>query len=414
MGSRVSINFKETAINAINGLGKTRLGRVQRAEIGANLPTTPVQELGSDQIAGRIFDLPEVTVTVSSMDVGVRTKFALAGVDWTAVPSGSSVEAQDIDYVCLEQPFKAARDSDEIVGTLFVPGAKLERFSLNYSVGGDSTEEFSFNATNRYFLKYDVAVASGTVDETGLFTFTSPVARVLKNGSYVLSAFASGLGYLPREAITSSTSTSVTFDTETVADDTPVTVMYHADLSNQWDYTYEFPHVAYGATPLPDQPVGVRGWGVEIWLVDTASGVEDRVYRVQTCTVQGQFPNTRINELGSEEVVGYMDSIPEITGTLELLLHDFKIQKQLSANDVDGDNWTPNDLGDSTNWGLEIRVFRRGVDRNVVGPEETIWIPKLDITQEQNNTQVGQDARVTYNFASRSNKIYFYKGEKSA
>ena len=136
MAQRVSISFKETAIDAITVAGRTRLGRVQRAEVGANLPNTPVKELGSDKLVGRIFDLPDVTATVNAMDVGARTAYTLAGVDWASAASGTYIKMSDIKYVCLAQPFKGAGTSNDIARTLYVPGAKLERFSFNYSAGG--------------------------------------------------------------------------------------------------------------------------------------------------------------------------------------------------------------------------------------------------------------------------------------
>jgi hypothetical protein len=83
---------------------------------------------------------------------------------------------------------------------------------------------------------------------------------------------------------------------------------------------------------------------------------------------------------------------------------------RLLANDNDSsdDNWVASELG-SGDWGLLVKVYRRGANR-ANDPEKTLWLPKLDITQEQNNAQVGQDSRVTFNFSSRTNQLYIYKG----
>lgn len=89
--SRISIPYMHEAVDIVNQLGRTRLARVQRFEVSANFPNTPVSELGSDRRVGRIFDIPEVSVTLSSMDVGARTAFHIAGVDFTAAPSGTRV-----------------------------------------------------------------------------------------------------------------------------------------------------------------------------------------------------------------------------------------------------------------------------------------------------------------------------------
>ncbi len=407
MAARITIPFKEAGIDVISLAGRTRLGRVQRAEVGANLPNTRVQELGADKDVGRIFDLPEVTVTVNAMDVGPRAPFALAGIDSATVASGEYIEVQAMRYVCLVETFKGNGSTNrDIARSLYVPGAKLERFSYNYTANGDATEEYSFTATNRNWLKYDVAVASGVISASGALTF-SPTARVLKNGKYVLSAFASGIGYLPPEAILSSTGTTVTLDTAAVPASTPVVITFHSDLADQWLYTYE-----YAGIPYPAQPVGMRGFGVELYLVKSGSA-NQRIYRAQTCSIQGQFPNTRVQELGTEEVVGYMEGIPEITGTLEILTFDFKLQELLSGDDTFAeDNFDPNELS-TGDWGLYIKLFRRGADRTVVGPEKTMWIPALDITQTQDQAQVGQDQRQTFQFTSRNGNLYISKGAKT-
>lgn len=410
MAQRVSISYQNSAVDVITLGGRARLGRLQRGEVGANLPNTPVKELGSDKLVGRIFDLPDVTATVNGMDVGARTAFTMAGRDWAAAADGDYIKVSDIQYVCLAVPFKGAGlTNSDIARTLYVPGAKLERFSYNYSAGGDSSEEYSFNATSKRWLKYDVAVASGTVSASGVLAL-SPAARVLKNGSYVLNVFAAGLGYVPNDSIVSSTANSVTLDTATVVPGTFVVVTYHSNLADQWDFTYEFPHVKPDYTPAPDQPVGVKGWGVEVYLVKSGQ-TNDRVYRAQTCTIQGQYPNTKIQELGNEEYVGYMDDIPDVTGTLEILQFDFHLSEQLSG-DTSGDNWTPNELGEG-DWGLMVKLFRRGASRSAA-PEKTLFVPQLDITQQNDQTQVGADARQTLNFSSRTNEVYVFVGNKPA
>lgn len=406
--ARITHSFKETGIDSISAAGRTRIGRVQSSDVGSNIPNTPIQELGSDKLVGRIFDLPEVTVSISAIDVGNRTEFMLAGKDWASAPEGDFIEAQDIKYVDLVQTFKS-ETSDDIARSLYIPGAKLDSLSMNYSVGGDSTIDFSFQATSTRWLRYDVAIASATVNASGQVVFPN-TARVLRDGSYYLSVYASGQGYLPNEVVSASTASGVTF-TSQVAPGTPVVVSYHTDLANQWDYTYEYPHVAPGYTPEPDQPVGTRGWGVEPYLVKSGSA-NQYIKRAQSATLQSALATTRINELGNEQAVGYSDGIPDVTGTVEIFLHDFKLTELLSGDDNSTlDDVDPNDLG-TGDWGLLIKVFRRGANRLTDSPEKTIWVPQLDITQENTRSQVGQDTTQTYNWSSRTGEIFIYKGNK--
>jgi hypothetical protein len=140
--------------------------------------------------------------------------------------------------------------------------------------------------------------------------------------------------------------------------------------------------------------------------------VSERVYRGQTCTIQAQYQTTKVNELGSEAIVGYSDGIPDVTGTLAVMQHDFRLGELLRGDET-SDNWTPTELGQG-HWGLLVKLWRRNADRVNDKPEKTVWLPTIEITQEQNASQVGQDAQQTFNFASRTNEVYIFKGDKPA
>lgn len=395
--SRVSIPYMYEAVDVINQLGVTRLARVQRFETNVNFPNTPVNELGSDRRVGRIFDIPEVTVTLSSMDVGARTAFHLAGVNYATAPSGTRVGVNDFGYVCLAQKFKAQAGND-VVRTLVVPGAKVESIALNYTVNGDATEDFTFNGTTRHYLRYDAVLVSGVVTG-GQITMSG--ARQLRNGSYFLCLFNNN-GYLPNSVATASTASSITFNTNEVPNGTQVYALIHRDENDLWDYTYNL-------TPA-NLPVGMRGWGIEIYLVQSGQS-NQRVYRAQSCTVNVTYNSQPINELGNEERVGYSDTVPDVTGTLEIMKHDFRLLELLSGdNQGTRDNWPTADLSGG-GWGIEIRMYRRGADRTQ-GPEKTIWIPEIEITAENNSSQTEQDSMYSVDWSSKTSEVYFYKGAR--
>lgn len=395
--SRISIPYMYEAVDVINQLGVNRLARVQRFEVNANFPNTPVNELGSDRRVGRIFDIPEVTVNLSSMDVGARTAFLLAGVDYTIAPSGTRVGVNDFNYVCLAQKFKAQAGND-VVRTLVVPGAKVESIALNYTVNGDATEDFTFNGTTRHYLRYDAVLVSGVVTG-GQITMSG--ARQLRSGAYFLCLFTNN-GYLPNSAATASTATSITFDPAQVQDGTQVYALIHRDEVDQWRYTYEL-------TP-PTLPVGVRGWGIEIYLVQSGQS-NQRVFRAQSCTVNVAYNSQPVNELGNEERVGYSQTLPDVTGTLEILKHDFRLLELLSGDNTSTrDHWPTADLSGG-GWGIEIRMYRRGADRSL-GPEKTIWIPEIEVTAENNSARTEQDSMYSFDWSSKTSEVYFYKGAR--
>lgn len=425
MANRVSVSYKETNVSAITGSGRFVLGRVQRLDSSANIANTPVEELGSDKRVGRVFDLADVTASVSSIMVGPRNIFALAGLNFADQAEGTYVKADDICYTCLVQDFKQVCSSD-VSPTLFIEGARVDRISFNASAGGDVTEEFSFQANDLRWLSYDVAVESGTLTGSMGNTFTfSGTPRQLSNGNYHLAVFVSDEScegcqgkYVPDNGILTSTSTTMTFDPDIVPSGAMVTVVSHQDLTDKWGYTYTEPHPVstYADTDMADQAVGIRGWGVEVSLVNyTAdpSGVftsSERMYRAQSASFQVAFPLTRVQELGSETYVGFTEGVPDVTGSFEIIQHDFELIKRLTDT-LAGDNTSTSDYGE-TNWGLLFKIYRRGVDRSSTSPEATIWIPQIEMNQESNSANVGQDVRQTFNFSGKSGEVYYYKGNR--
>lgn len=420
--NRVAVSYKEVGVDIITGSGRYRLGRVQRNEVSTNVPNTPIEELGSNKRVGRIFGTPEVTATIQAIDVGGRNLFAMAGMNYDTVASGSYLEASDFCEVCLATTYKSACTND-ISPTLFVEGARLDRISWNYSVGGDSTEEYSFQADGRRFLSYDVVMESGTLSggSNNQFTF-SGTPRQLSDGKYHLAAFindatCSGCAsYIRPDAILTSTETEVTFDTEKVDAGSHVTVVYHTDLDNQWGWTWEEPNPVstYTDTGMADQPVGSQGWGVEVYLVEvqeSPSGVfstNEKVYRGQSCSIQAAFTLNRVQELGNEDYVGFWEGNPDVTGTLEIIQHDFDLEKKLTGAT---DSSSGKDLGPTT-YGLLVKMYERAVDRTTTPPFKTIWIPQIEVTQETNSNQVGQNSTQTYNWNSQTGEVYIYKGAR--
>lgn len=391
-------SFKGVGIDASTLAGKFRLGRVQSVSPNVTVPNQSVQEIGSDKRVGHSFDTPEVSFTIDGLDVSARNMFSLAGVNYETATSGTYIEYQQLQYSTLSLPFKKAIN-DDIEKTLVVPCARLTGWSFNYSVGNqNATENFTFQGIGYRELDNDLVWASGTVAAGSVSFPSTPLA--LEDGSYVVSVYASGTGtngYVPLSSITSTSLSAITFNTTDVPNGTFVAFTYHRDLSLQWDYTYQIGTIA-------QDPVAVQGRRVEIYLTTgnpiTASG---RLYLLQSVTGQAQTQVNKIEELGSEEAVGYTDDIPNITGTLDLFVNDFSIDDQLFG--ASGNDLSASSLGES-GYGMLIKIFR---SKTRTTPEKTIWIPALDITGLQDQVQVGNDVRKTYNWASRYGNAYIYK-----
>jgi hypothetical protein len=86
MAQRLAVPSKELQLHIVGPRDTFKASRVQRVSFTAEIPSEDKDELGNSQHVGTAKDTPNVTVTFSAFDVGIKIFAALTGVDANAYP----------------------------------------------------------------------------------------------------------------------------------------------------------------------------------------------------------------------------------------------------------------------------------------------------------------------------------------
>ena len=101
---------------------------------------------------GTVKDTPNVTLTFSAFDVGIKVFAALTGNDATAYP-GAGVDISDLSEVDAVLFVKDA-DVSDYVKSIHGHRLQVRDFAFSYTVDGDFTEDYTAIGSERRYLKY--------------------------------------------------------------------------------------------------------------------------------------------------------------------------------------------------------------------------------------------------------------------
>lgn len=188
MAKRLAIPSDELKLKLVGGYDSLDIPRVQRVTIAKDIPSTDIFEIGDSQLAGTALDTPNVTITFSVFDVGVKTVATLAGEDITTYPA-SGVDVSSLSEVDAILYVKDA-DVADYVKSSHSKRLQVRDFAYSYSVDGESTEDYTLVGSESRWFKNDVIVDRFTTPGTSFTTTQTPI--LLSNGNYGLSVIADG------------------------------------------------------------------------------------------------------------------------------------------------------------------------------------------------------------------------------
>ncbi len=347
------------------------------------------------QHVGNVKDTPNITLTFSAFDVGIKIFAALTGTDPDTYPA-AGVDIQNLSEIDAILQIKDDVVED-YVKTIHGRKLQIRDFTFNYSVDGDSTEEYTAIGSSRRYLKYDVIVDKFT-SGTNSFTLTQTPVQ-LKNGNYLLSVILDG-EYLTEVAAGPATGEySVSGTTLSTGDNRTAQVLavYHANpAGTNWTDVSD-----------PLLPVAIRGKDVKITIAANS------ISRVQSVSINGNLNVTTVKELGNRDVVGYQRQVPTVEGTITVLDTDTDLVSLFSEGTVgSGVEWQPGD-SQCSQTPLELLVKLVDPCDEVGAPTvlKTIRLPEITITSDGYTSNVNDNASITFNFRSEDAQVLVYSGE---
>jgi hypothetical protein len=393
MAKRLAIPSEELKLRVVGPLGSFDVSRAQRFTMNKDIPSTNIFELGSNILAGVITDIPNVTITFSIFDVGIKAFAALTGTATTGYPA-EGVDIAELGEVDIVAYVKDATLSD-YVKSAHAQRLQIRDFSFNYSVDGESTEEYNLIGSACRWFTNDVIVDAFTSGTTS-FTLTQTPLE-LANGNYGLSVILDG-EYL--EEVTDAPATGeyrIVGTTLTTGDSMSAqcVAVYRAEpAGTNWSYISD-----------STMPAAVRGKDVKILIA------ANDIPRVQSVTINGNLNVQAVSEMGTRTVVGYQRQVPEVDGTLAVIDTDTELLDLLLNGSIDS-GATEFEIGSecvASGIGLEIQIYDPCDDTSVL---KTVYIPEIVLTGDSYSSNVNQNAAHTFNWRSNTAECLVFSGSR--
>jgi hypothetical protein len=392
MAKRLAIPSEELEIKIVGTYNSFMVPRIQRYTMATDIPTTDVYELGNNTSVGSSQDTPNVNLTFSAFDVGVRVFSVLTGTDPDAYPA-AGVDISELGEVDAIVYIKDA-DVSDYAKCAHAKRLQIQNFSFSYSVDGESTEDYTLIGSEKRYFKRDVIVDRFVAGTTTFTLSQTPV--VLKNGNYALSVILDG-EYLTEVAVAPSatgeyqisSTTLTTYDSRVGQ----LLVVYQANpAGSNWSYVSD-----------AIEPAAIKGRDVKVLI----SAVD--IARVQSVTINGNLNVQTVKEMGNRNTVGYQKQVPTVDGSITVLDTDTELI-DLMLNGSINSGYTEFELGDAcvtSGFPLKIRLIDPCTDDTVL---KTIYIPSVILTGDSSTATVNQNAQYTVNIKSRTAECIVYSG----
>lgn len=395
MAKRLAVPSKDLQLKIVGPRDAFVTSRVQSLTLSSTQPSETKDELGNPLHVGETKDIPEITLTFSAFDVGIKIFSVLTGTDASSYP-GAGVDISNLGEV---DAILQVKDSDVADYVKSISGRRLQArdFTFNYTVDGDSTEDYTLIGSERRYLKYDVVVDKFIAGTTSFTLSETPVQ--LKNGNYAISVILDG-DYLTEVAGAPATgeyrivgTTLTTGDSRTAQ----VLVVYHADPAGlNWTDVSD-----------PGMPVSIRGRDVSV-----AISAND-IARVQSVSINGSMNVQAVREMGSRNVVGYQRQVPTVEGTITVLDTDTELIQLLTTGVIGsgaGVEWSPGEGCEDINLSLKIELTDPCDVEQPFTVVKTVYLPTITIVGDSYTSNVNNNASQTFNFKSLDSQCIIYSG----
>ena len=393
MATRLAVPSKDLQLKIVGSRDAFAASRVQRLTLTATLPSETKDELGNPLHVGEVKDVPEVTLTFSAFDVGIKIFAALTGTDPAAYP-GAGVDIANLGEI---DAIMYVKDNDVADYVKSISGRRLQirDFAFNYSVDGDSTEDYTAIGSERRYLKYDVVVDKFTVGTTSFTLTQTPIQ--LKNGNYAISAVLDG-DYLTEVSGAPATGQYRVVGTTVTTGDSRASqllVIYHANPAGlNWS--------DIGDSSLP---VAIKGKDVAVTISANS------IARVQSVAINGNMNVTAVKELGNRNVTGYQKQVPTVEGTITVLDTDTDLISLLTTGTVgSGVEWAPGEVCSGVVLSLKVQLSDPCDTLTPFDVVKTVSIPSITIVGDSYTSNVNNNATQTFNFKSLDSRCVIYSG----
>jgi hypothetical protein len=396
VAKRIALPSKQVELELVGNRDNLLIPRIQRLTLNADKPSNDIDELGDRLHAGTTEDIPAITVTFQSMDVGTKLFSILTGTDNANYPaSGVSVTAlDDVDVIVRVRD----QSLEKYVKSAHARRCTIRDVAMSYSVDGESTEEYTVIGSKKRWFTNDIQVQKFVAGSTSFALTYTPVA--LKSGDKCLAVIMDGV-YLTEVTGTPATGEyKVTTNTITTFDSrvNQLLAVYQYGTGGTWADVSD-------AT----MPAAIRGNDA---VVTIAAG---NLQRVQSVTINTAFNPETVKEMGNRDIVGYLAQNAAITGTITVLDTDTQLIALLTTGSFTPSGVTEFQISELTVSGISLQITLQDPKSKVLPYTivKTLFVPQITITSEGFTSNVNANAQQTFDFRSTTGELLIFKGAKT-
>lgn len=396
------------------------LDRAQTAGPGqVNIPQDKIYELGNYQAVGTVFDIPDLSFPVESLDASSELESMLVGKNFATDAEGTEYDISKFLPIDVASQFKKGKTDLDPYGVqvgVAVPYLNLESLSYNFGLSDNASQTATFKGDSIFYTPGSVYVqeeagSNAANQEIVLDNNAYPYNGDVVNGTrYALAVTLKSGKRLLDGVDYSEAATGAGPDTKavTVTVFEPVAATDTIRVSYSSDVEAVYPQASH-AVASATRPAAIRGRNIRVFV--GGQDITDQWTGVQQFTCDFRVTLDRDLEFGNSEVVAQDFDVPEVSGSI-----DFKPRSALQLYQriaqVAGAASEKEVVG-----ALQQAILP--LDIVLYSPEtgdalKTLRIPDARMTVPGYSGRVQQKLTVTFNFNSDGGILKVYKGAAPA
>jgi hypothetical protein len=317
--------------------GQTVLQRLQTQGLtNAKIPIDTIREIGNDLVVDKVPTEPDFTFSLESLSVDCSIEAIIHGEKSTGPapsqgagqsdPVGTEYPWQSAEAFTLVSPWKDPQSyaSGNVLGGHLIPGYFPQKLSYKFGVTENAMCTAEIRGGMFYYGAFapteDTFIGNGTITT---FTTAEPAVEFRRGGAggttfkTALGVLVNGVWQVEGEdyatsgggPASSATPVAVTFAIAPAAA-ADVRIAYYTTNAHSYPDT-----VHESALVLPG---AVRGRNVCLSVASGGAGTWQRVYGIQTFTLDASFDITPERELCNDELIGFTVNSTDCTGSITM------------------------------------------------------------------------------------------------
>src|SRR5260221_12212011 len=130
------------------------MSRLQNAGVtSANVAATKISELGNESTVATVYDNPDLTFGLESLDAQCDLEAILTRVDPTTVTPGQAFDFRNAQPIDIVAPWKSAYGTHVAINGIAVPYLYTEQVTYRAGVRANATTQVTLRGDSEYFCQ---------------------------------------------------------------------------------------------------------------------------------------------------------------------------------------------------------------------------------------------------------------------